>query len=289
MSNEFNFNEMINDYLFDLRICNLSVNTINLRHSLLNSFFKENDTIKDKVSFNKAYRQYIVSKQSDDNISDGYVYQLCISLRSFAKYHKLDWCDELKTPKIAKSLPKYLTKEEVKRLFNTITIYSYETKHNKMIKQMKIAILHLLYSSGLRVSELSKIQLHEINLDNKTILVRGKGNKDRIVLFNDITKQQLELYLKLKDTKDNYLFSAIRGKGHISVRFIDNFVKECGVKANISQKVTPHLLRHSFATHLLSNGCNIRGIQQLLGHSSLATTQIYTSVEMSQLQEMYNL
>lgn len=289
MSNEFNFNDMIIDYLFDMRINNLSVNSINSRSSLLKSFFKENDSVNDKVSFNKAYKQYVISKQQDDNISEGYVYQLAISLRSFTKYHKLDWCDDLKTPKVAKSLPKHLTKDEVKQLFDSISFTGFETEHNKKVKQMKIAILHLLYSSGLRVSECSKIQLHEINFENNSIIVRGKGNKDRIVLFNDETKHELTNYLELRDDNNNYLFPAIRGTGHISVRFIDDFVKECGEKANIKQKVTPHLLRHSFATHLLSNGCNIRGIQQLLGHSSLATTQIYTCVEMSQLQEMYNL
>lgn len=289
MSNKYDFNNLIEDYLVDMQINGLSINTINSRSSLLKNFFKENDTINDKVSFNKAYREYVMSKKQDNNISQGYIYQLCISLKSFTNYHKLNWCEELKIPKTPKALPKHLTKKEVQQLFQVIKPKPYDNEHQKLMKQMKITITHLLYSSGLRVSECAKIQLNEINLQEKTILVRGKGSKDRIVLFNDETKTELQKYLTLRKTGNNYLFPAMRGKGHISVRFIDNFIKEMGLKAGITQKVTPHILRHSFATHLLSNGCNIRGIQQLLGHSSLATTQIYTSVEMSELQQMYSL
>lgn len=288
MSNEYNFNEMITDYLFDMEINNLSRNTIDLRSSLLKSFFKENDTINDKVSFNKAYKQYVISKKQKDNISEGYVYQLAISLKSFTKYHKLDWW-ELKTPKVPKSLPKHLSKEEINKLFNIITPQQQDSNHNKMVKLMKKSIIYLLYSSGLRVSECAKLKSNEIDFENNTIIVRGKGNKDRIVLFNDETKHHIKQYLKYQTKQSEYLYPSIRGQGHISPRFIEKFIKECGENAGITQKVTPHILRHSFATHLLGGGCNIRGIQQLLGHSSLATTQIYTSVEMSQLKEMYNL
>ncbi|MGZ7044220.1 MAG: site-specific tyrosine recombinase/integron integrase, partial [Methanobacterium sp.] len=145
----------------------------------------------------------------------------------------------------------------------------------------------LLYSSGLRVSELVTLQTDYVDLQERTIRIRGKGEKDRIVLFDDKTKVLIEEYIEKKPHEDKYLFVNRLGN-HLTPRYIQMMIKTCAQKAGIKKKVTPHILRHSFATHLLMNGVDIRAIQQLLGHSNLSTTQIYTSVDMQTLKNVYD-
>lgn len=283
MSNKtVNYKELIQDYLFDLTIQNMSKETISTRKSLLTTFFKNNEDINE-TNFKEKYQQYILKIK--ENVSEGYIYQLVISIKGFCKHHKLNWANEIKTPKVAKSLPKHLNQKEIKQLFNTIKIDPKDTEHKKKIKTQKLCILNLLYSTGLRVSECVSLKKTQINFDENLIRVRGKGNKDRIVIFNEETR----ILLKQIITDKEYVFPAIRGEGHITKRYVQKFIKECGEQAKINQKVTPHLLRHSFATQLLHNGCNLKGIQQLLGHNSLATTQIYTNVDLTDLKQMYSL
>lgn len=148
-------------------------------------------------------------------------------------------------------------------------------------------ILTLLYSTGLRVSELVKLETRTIDYKERTIRVRGKGEKDRIVIFDDETLELIKEYLSKRGVENDLLF--VNQRNHmLSSRYIQLMIKEYAEKANISKKVTPHVLRHSFATHLLKNGVDIRAIQQLLGHSNLSTTQIYTSVDMHTLK-MYTM
>ena len=125
----------------------------------------------------------------------------------------------------------------------------------------------------MRISELTGLISRDIDFEERTIRVRGKGEKDRIVLFDEKTKDLLMEYLDLRDSDSEY---------------VQIMIKKYADKAGIRKKVTPHILRHSFATHLLKNGVDIRVIQQLLGHSSLATTQIYTSVDMDTIKTLYD-
>ena len=148
-------------------------------------------------------------------------------------------------------------------------------------------ILSILYSSGLRVSELVNLLINDIDFDERTIRIRGKGDKDRIVLFDKDTKELIEQYLNIRDSDSEYLFINKNGN-KLSSRYIQLMIKKYAKEAGIEKKVTPHILRHSFATHLLKNGVDIRAIQQLLGHASLSTTQIYTSVDMDTLKLFYD-
>jgi integrase/recombinase XerD len=148
-------------------------------------------------------------------------------------------------------------------------------------------ILALLYSSGLRVSELVYLHTDNVDLRERTIRIRGKGEKDRIVLFDDTTKSLIKEYIEKKDDDTPFLF-VNRSGNHLTPRYIQMMIKDHAKAAGIKKRVTPHILRHSFATHLLKNGVDIRAIQQLLGHANLSTTQIYTSVDMHTLKNAYD-
>ena len=181
---------------------------------------------------------------------------------------------DFKTPKTQKKLPVFLTKEEVKLLIS-----------NKSVLKTKL-IIELLYSSGIRVSELCNLKISDLELDSKNGWVRkGKGSKDRMFILSDKLIEELKEYLKENKNK-KYLFEG--PKGPLSSRNIQKIVQRAAKKANINKRVSPHVLRHSFATHLLDNGTDIRIIQELLGHANLNTTQIYTHVSREQLKKIKN-
>ena len=154
------------------------------------------------------------------------------------------------------------------------------------------AILHLLYSCGLRISELASLKLENFNFDMNFIRVRGKGSKERIVPFGDAFKDILKIYLPLRQSggrpkpgKD-YLFITSRNLP-FSRQGLWKIIKKAAVLANIEKNITPHMLRHTFATHLLEGGADLRSIQQMLGHSSISTTEIYTHTDAAHLKEQH--
>jgi len=182
--------------------------------------------------------------------------------------------EDIKVPKKAKKLPVVLTKEELKALFKA-------TKHGR-----NRLILEFLYSTGCRVSEASKLKVDDLELEEGIARVKGgKGNKDRIIVLSKQWISDIKRYLKKKKKKSEFVFSKKNAKP-ISSDSIQRIVKEAAEKAGITKDVTPHKLRHSFATHLLENGENIRKIQELLGHSNLSTTQIYTQVTTAELKKV---
>ncbi len=184
-------------------------------------------------------------------------------------------------PKKDKKLPQYLNYNEMIDIFDTIDISTFLGLRNRLI-------MELLYATGVRVSELVDIKIDDIDISNKSINVIGKGNKERIVFYNEVCKKYIERYIKeSKDKrKDNYLIINNNGK-KISTRgirlIIDNVIKE----TSIIKKIHPHTLRHTFATHLLNNGCDLLTVQELLGHASISTTGIYTHVTTSHIKEVY--
>lgn len=180
---------------------------------------------------------------------------------------------EIKMPKKENRLPEVLSKEEVSKLLN-----STETRKSRLI-------LSLLYSSGLRVSELVHLKPSDINFSENTGWVRrGKGAKDRMFILSNGLGNELQEYMKKrKDAK--YLFSQ---EEPLTTRNIQKIVKHVRTRADIQKKITPHTLRHSFATHLLEAGTDIRMIQNLLGHSSLNTTQLYTHISSEQIRKIQN-
>lgn len=194
-------------------------------------------------------------------------------------------CETIHMPKIPEKLPKHLTYEEVDRLLNMplYTPYDYRTK----------AMLELLYATGMRVSELLSLRFTNVDFENYMIRVEGKGSKERVIPFNETSKEYLEKYLRtyrpllIKKGK-NYdeLFLNNRGTP-LTRQGLCKLLKNLCQKASITKNVSPHVLRHSFATHLLDAGADLRVIQEFLGHENISTTQIYTHVSKEHVKKEY--
>jgi len=186
-------------------------------------------------------------------------------------------------PKKEKTLPVFLSVDEVFNLINSID-------QESILPLRDLAIIELLYSSGLRVSEIAKIKILDIDRQEGLVKVSGKGNKERIVPFGSKAGEAILKYLERRSElkpKDDYFFLNNRGTG-ITARSIERIVKKYGLLSGISKKISPHALRHTFATHLLGSGADLRSIQELLGHSSLSTTQKYTHTSIEQLMKIYD-
>ncbi|MBI3541643.1 MAG: tyrosine-type recombinase/integrase, partial [Deltaproteobacteria bacterium] len=181
--------------------------------------------------------------------------------------------ESLSLPKVPKKLPHFLIQDEAKALVEVAP------------EGRDRAILEILYGAGLRVSELSGLNIENLNLEEEWLKVRGKGNKERIVPIGKKAGQALKFYLLGRKSGPVFLS---QGGGRLTVRSIQRIVKSWSLKAGLKKRTTPHSLRHSFATHLLEEGADLRGIQDLLGHSSLSTTQRYTQVSLQHLMEVYD-
>lgn len=193
--------------------------------------------------------------------------------------------DLVSIPKADKKLPEILTEDEMLKFLNDLPGESIIEIRNK-------ALFELFYASGLRLSELTSLKMENVNLSERMLRVLGKGNKERIVPFNRKTAEILQDYLTISNkeykNRGDYIFLNFRGK-KISERGVEKIVKEVFKKLNDSGKnVYPHLFRHSFATHLLQRGVDLRMIQELLGHSNLSTTEKYTTLNYSDLLKSYN-
>lgn len=187
------------------------------------------------------------------------------------------------TPKGEKRLPTFLTVDEVVKLVETPgSDNAYESRDR--------AILELLYSCGLRVSELVGINLNNLDLTSMSVKVLGKGKKERMVPLGSKASAAIKTYLSQRlDLKpdDNYLFVNSRG-GRLSTRSIDRIIKKYAAISGIPKNISPHVLRHTFATHLLGGGADLRAIQEMLGHKSLSTTQRYIHISIEKIMEIYD-
>ncbi len=192
----------------------------------------------------------------------------------------------LEQPKMKKSLPHVLSEEEVTCLLDLPLKNEFDYRNK--------AMLEVLYSSGLRISELLQIKMYDINLEEATLKVMGKGSKERIVPLGDYAVLAVTIYVKtyrpllLKKEKNDYLFLNCRG-GVMSRQAFFKILKNIAIEREIQTDFSPHTLRHSFATHLLKYGADLRSIQELLGHASLSTTQIYTHVVNEEMKDDYKL
>ncbi len=190
----------------------------------------------------------------------------------------------IETPRFPKKLPQVLSLEEVERLLEQP-----DTTHPRGLRDK--AMLELLYATGLRVSELVRLKLNQLNLEVGYISVVGKGAKERLVPVGRQAQQALTQYLKkgraaLLKKPSSYLFIGYRGRPLTRQGFWE-IIKKYAIKAGINKPISPHTLRHSFATHILERGADLRSVQTMLGHSSIATTQIYTHVTETKLKELY--
>ena len=190
----------------------------------------------------------------------------------------------IETPRFSKKLPQVLSLEEVERLLKQP-----DTTHPRGLRDK--AMLELLYATGLRVSELVRLKLNQLNLEVGYISVIGKGAKERLVPVGRQAQQALSQYLKhgrsaLLKKPSSYLFVGYRGRPLTRQGFWE-IIKKYAIKSGINKPISPHTLRHSFATHILERGADLRSVQTMLGHSSITTTQIYTHVTETKLKELY--
>lgn len=210
------------------------------------------------------------------------------AIRSFYKFlirEELiltDPTQDLVFPKNEKKLPQVLTVEEIEKLINVIDNKTLKGKRDR-------AIVELLYSSGLRVSEIINLKISDLDFENNYLKCFGKGSKERIVPFGELAKTYIVDYLEeRKKLKIESEFLFINKKGEKLLRqHINNILKRYSKKAKLKKRVHPHMLRHSFATHLLERGADLRSVQELLGHVDISTTQIYTHLTKDYLREIY--
>lgn len=216
--------------------------------------------------------------------------RLLSSMRSFYHFLKLekyidnDNTELLKSPKIGVHLPEVLTLQEIDNIINTIDLSKSEGQRNR-------AMIEMLYSCGLRVSELCGLKLSDLYLKEQFIRVTGKGDKQRLVPVSSRAIAELEAYfedrnrIEIKRGYEDYVFISERLKKPLSRITVFHIIKELVLDAGINKVVSPHTFRHSFATHLLEGGANLRVIQAMLGHESISTTEIYTHIDRSRLRE----
>ncbi|MDD5069961.1 MAG: tyrosine recombinase XerC [Candidatus Omnitrophica bacterium] len=183
-------------------------------------------------------------------------------------------------PRLEKNLPKFLTEDEVKLILNVPAAKDLLSLRDK-------AILELLYSCGVRVAELTNIKTNDIDLIGGIVKVKGKGRKERLLPLGEPAIKAVKKYLDKRADNNKYLFINNRG-GTLTDRGVRDILNRYIIKAALNLKVSPHIFRHSFATHLLNRGADLRCVQELLGHSSIATTQVYTHLTVDALKKVYD-
>lgn len=288
-----NFKNKFHDYLlleknYSLHTVTAYINDIAFFENYLTNEFEDNHLIA--VNYNQI-RSWIVSL-SDDGISNTSINRKVASLKSFYKFllktKQIDTSPLLKHKalKSPKKIQIPFSEKELDLVLNQITYKEgFEGIRDKLI-------VDLFYTTGIRRTELIHLKTQNIDLSNHTIKVLGKRNKERIIPILPIIKVQVQKYLIEKssikhDKEDDYFFILLNG-----VKLNDSFVYRLinYYFSNVSEKVkkSPHILRHTFATHLLNNGADINSVKELLGHSSLASTQVYTHNSLAELQKVYN-
>jgi integrase/recombinase XerD len=203
------------------------------------------------------------------------------------RYIKVDPAEVIEAAKKGLHLPKVLSVEEIETLLDEPNLGTLEGYRDR-------TMLEVLYATGMRVSELVSVPVSSVNLQMQYLIAFGKGNKERIIPLGSIAIKYLKKYLeevrpqliKDEDSKVNTLFVNMWGRPMTRINFY-NLIKNYGRSAGITKDITPHVLRHSFATHLLDNGTDLRVVQELLGHADISTTQIYTHLTNKRLREVY--
>lgn len=284
--------ETIKEYLESL-ITELHL-SINTKLAYQNDLIKYQEFLKEKkiIDIKNIKKEDILSfldKLKKDNLKPQTIAHYLTSIKNFHRfliqnnYLKIDVAKSIERPKLSKKLPNVLSIEEVTKLLDikTITPFDYRNK----------CMLELLYGTGLRISELLNLTINDIDIINCTIHCIGKGDKERIVPINDFIIESLHNYLnvrpillKKKTTKELFL----NGRGNKLTRIgFFKVLKRLLLEKGINPNISPHTLRHSFATHLLEYGADLRVIQEMLGHSDISTTRIYTHITNKKIRDDY--
>ena len=242
-----------------------NINYLNLCKDDIRSYLKllderklKSSSISRRISCLRTFYNYL----EDQKMVDGNVFKL------------------IRNPKLDRKLPNYLSYEELRIIFDSIDISDSVGLRNRLLIEM-------LYATGCRVSEIANIIISDINFNNNSIKIFGKGSKERIVYFGDYARYYLDIYLsKNINNNSKYLF-VNENNDKMDITEIEKIIRDIVHNLTIKSHVTPHTFRHTFATHLLNNGADIKTVQELLGHSSLNTTGIYTHVSNERLKEIY--
>ncbi len=269
LKKELNYSDYtIKNYQLDLTdffkyVNKSNIDFLNIKNTHVRGYLKyldtcnlKNTTISRRISALRTFYNYLLEK--------GFV--------------KSNIFLNVKNPKLEKKLPNYLNYTEIEELLASIDTRTDEGLERRLLIEM-------FYSTGCRVGEMVNVKISDIDFYNKTIKVMGKGSKERIVYYGDYASKYLEDYLKNKDKK-GYLFTNKRGE-KLTIEEVEYIVRDIMKHISIKTHVTPHTLRHTFATHLLNNGADIRTVQELLGHANLSTTGIYTHVSSDRLKDVY--
>ncbi len=239
--------------------------------------------LEDKIDI-ELVRKYL-RKLYENKYSSRSISRKVSSLKSYFKYLesegiiKDNFMRLISNPKIEKTLPNYLNYEDLEKLL------AFPDRSNKYGLRDAL-ILEMLYSSGVRVSELANMKLNDIDFKERKILILGKGNKERYVYYGSKCAELLDKYLKLDHRDSPYLLIGKRSD-RLNEREIRSIVTDTAKKAGIEVHVSPHTLRHTYATHMLNDGADLKSVGDLLGHESLSTTQIYTHVSNERLRQVY--
>lgn len=264
----------------------VSVNTVDSYGE--NLLLLKNYTNKDLISLKKEdIKDFLDNVEATARTKAHYL----TVFNSFYKYLvfmdkiKSNPCDGIKAPKLEKKLPTYLTNEEIAKLFNI--------RLTKPVDYRNKAILEVMYATGARISEVINLELNQIDFEECIIRVVGKGKKERIIPLDDVAIEALDNYINnyrpflIKNETCNYVFLNKKGE-KISRQMIFKILKNLANKAGITKEISPHTLRHSFASNLLNNGADLRVIQELLGHENLETTEIYSHLQNKKIKDDYN-
>ncbi len=280
--------EYISEFLsyleLDLNYSNNTILSYDNDLKRLNVYFKNKDFLKLTVNDLVKY----ISNLKD--LSPSSISHMISTLKTFYSYFikidkiKVNPTDALKSPKLGLHLPEYLSMDEIDNLLD-IEVTDPFSARNK-------AILELMYATGLRISEVISLEFKNIDFEECIVRVMGKGSKERIVPINDYALDALNTYIEeyrplmVKNEVNNYLFLNNHGKQMTRQGIFKMIKAEC-LKKGITKDISPHTIRHTFATHLLENGADLRIIQELLGHSDISTTQIYTHLTNDELKNDY--
>lgn len=269
----------------------LSPNTLEAYQNDLNhllEFLQEKNLCYKNVTIEDL--QHFCAVLIDLGISARSLARTLSGLRSFYRFLLLegevenDPTELLEGPKISRHIPDVLTVEEIDRMISCIDLSKQEAQRNR-------AILEVLYSCGLRVSELCQLKLSSLYLDEGFIRVEGKGNKERLVPISEKAIKELNfwfserVHIPIKPGNEDYVFVSFRRGGVLTRVMVFYIIKELAERAGIHKSISPHTFRHSFATHLLEGGANLRAIQSMLGHESIGTTEIYTHIDTARIRE----
>lgn len=289
METDKRLKDFLNYLLIDL---GLSQNTLKSyefdMHAFL-TYFNERQHLIEKIT--KSDLQHYLAHLYDQQLATTTVSRHLSTIRAFYNYLLIDGqvktnpCELLESPKLPKNLPTVLNLEEVTRLLDSFTTDSANDIRNK-------AMVELLYATGMRISELLNLDLADLYLEMGFVRPMGKGNKERIIPIGEVACEALIDYLRrsreklLKEKNQTDALFLNRLGGRMSRQGFWKILKEQARLAGIKKEISPHKLRHSFATHLIENGADLRIVQELLGHADISTTQIYTHVSKSHLQKV---